>query len=277
MKNILKIRIIYNSEITIGYVKKLEVTPGDIVVAETEHGAELAKVLTTPEAASDQNMAKKAIKIVRVATEQDLQKNEQNLKLNEEAFSVCQEKIRKHKLPMKLVAAHHFLEGNKILFYFTSEGRVDFRALVKDLAAIFKTRIELRQIGVRDEAQIEGGFGICGLKLCCHVCKPMTQPVSIKMAKEQNLALNSAKISGACGRLLCCLGYEYCTYKDLNKRFPRLGSKVWIGEEKAVVKDINIQTGMVKLMKEDHQYLEFSHTEIKTNKLTGRKIIEIKK
>ena len=274
MKNTLKVRITYNSEITLGYVKKLEVKPGDTVVAETEHGAELAKALTAPEPLKDQNTAKKAIKIIRVATEQDLEKNEENLKLNEEAFGICQEKIRKHKLPMKLVAAHHFLEGNKILFYFTSEGRVDFRALVKDLAAIFKTRIELRQIGVRDEAQIEGGFGICGLKLCCHVCKPMTQPVSIKMAKEQNLALNSAKISGACGRLLCCLGYEYSTYKDLNKKFPRLGAKVWIGEEKAIVKDVNIQSGMVKLMKEDHQYLEFPHTAIKTNKLTGRKFIE---
>jgi len=277
MRKLVKLRIIYNSNITIGYVKKLDLVPGDIVVAETEHGSELAKTLSVPETPPDQSVVKKAIKIIRVATEQDLEKNEENLAQNEIAYTTCREKISKHKLPMKLVAAHHFLEGNKILFYFTSEGRVDFRGLVKDLAAIFKTRIELRQIGVRDEAQIEGGIGICGLRLCCHACKPMTQPVSIKMAKEQNLALNSSKISGACGRLLCCLGYEYDTYKDLNKKFPRVGAKIWIGDDKAIVKDINIQNGMVKMMKEDHTYFEIPYDKIKTNKITGKKVIETEK
>lgn len=277
MKNTLKVRIIYSSDISIGYVKKLELVAGDIVVAETEHGAELAKVLTAPEPAPDQNVAKKAIKIVRLATKQDMRKNEINLRLNDEAFDICHEKIHKYKLPMKLVAVHHFLEGNKILFYFTSEGRIDFRALVKELAGIFKTRIELRQIGVRDEARITGGYGVCGLQLCCHVCKRMTQPVSIKMAKEQNLSLNSSKISGSCGRLLCCLGYEQLTYKKLNKKFPRPGAKVWFGEEKTAVKDVNVLTGMVQLITDDQKLLEYPCDAIKTNKLTGKKFVEEKK
>lgn len=277
MRKLVKIRIKYNSTITIGHVKKLEVTPGETLVVETEHGLEFAKALSAPETPPDQNDVKKALKINRIASEQDLESEAELLQENKKAYDICHEKIKKHKLPMKLVAAHHFLEGSKILFYFTSEGRVDFRGLVKDLAAIFKTRIELRQIGVRDEAQMEGGIGVCGLTLCCHACKNMTQPVSIKMAKEQNLALNSSKISGACGRLLCCLGYEYDTYKDLNKKFPRIGSKIWIGDDKAIVKDINIQNGMVKLMKEDHSYLEVPHDKIKTNKITGKRIIELEK
>jgi len=275
MRQSVQLKIIYNSEIIRGSAKNIDLNIQDLVVANTDQGPELARVLSGPKEFSGPEDNKKIIKIIRVATEEDLSKVEENNNQKEETFALCREKISKHKLPMKLVTVHHFLEGNKIIFYFTSEGRVDFRNLVKELASVFRSRIELRQIGVRDEAQILGGQGVCGRCLCCNVYKPMTQPVSIKMAKEQNLALNSSKISGTCGRLLCCLGYEYGTYKELNKKFPHIGSKVWIGEKKCVVKDINIQTGLVKLMDEDHHYSQHEAETIKINKISGKKYIEL--
>lgn len=269
------IKIMYNQEIHLGLCNdQLQIKQGMEVLAETQHGVELAKVLAEPAESTNEEEKRNMLKIIRIATEEDLEKVAENADQNQRALEICQSKIDKHKLPMKLVRAHHFFEGNKILFFFTSDGRVDFRNLVKDLASVFRTRIELRQIGVRDEAQLLGGYGVCGLQLCCTTSKAMTKPVSIKMAKEQNLALNSSKISGLCGRLLCCLAYEYETYRDLNKHFPRVGAKVWMGETKGVVRDISIQSRTVKIMLENHQYIEVQNTDIKVNKITGRKYIE---
>lgn len=268
-------RILYNQEIEKIWSSTLkELDRCTTVIVDTAHGPETAKILGPGEPVTDEDRKSARLQILREATEQDLRNIAENAHKNREAFELCREKIKKHNLPMKLVGAHNFLEGNKILFYFTSDGRVDFRNLVKDLAAVFRTRIELRQIGVRDEAQLIGGCGVCGRPLCCSTCKPMTQPVSIKMAKEQNLALNSAKISGVCGRLLCCLAYEYDTYKKINKNIPKTGSRIWIGETKAIVKDVNVITGKVKILKENHQYLEVSADEIKFNKTTGKRYIE---
>lgn len=272
--HIYSLRILYNREIELAWSSSLEeLTRCATVVAETSHGPEMAKVLGPEQTIPDEERKNIRTKILREATEKDLENAAENDKKNREAFELCKEKIKKHKLPMKLVGAHNFLEGNKILFYFTSDGRVDFRNLVKDLASVFRTRIELRQIGVRDEAQLVGGCGVCGRPLCCAACKPMTQPVSIKMAKEQNLALNSAKISGVCGRLLCCLAYEYDTYKKMNKNMPKTGSRIWIGEKKAVVKDVNVITGKVKILNDSHQYIEVDADAIKYNKATGKRYI----
>ena len=198
---------------------------------------------------------------VRKATEQDTATYQKNLSLEKEAAVICQEKIRKHNLDMKLIDAEYTFDNSKILFYFTADGRVDFRELVRDLASVFRTRIELRQIGVRDETKIIGGYGICGRKLCCQAYLSDFVPVSIKMAKEQNLSLNPTKISGACGRLMCCLKYEEETYEELNKNLPRQGDEVrgsdgLVGE----VESVNVLRQTVRILvevdneKEYHEY-----------------------
>lgn len=268
---LLPVRVAYTAEMAWTPVQTSEIGRGQRLVIRTEHGNELATALERPLAvrAGQQHPAEMAL--VRLANDEDIARAKKNEEQSQQAWTICREKIEKHHLPMNLVKAHTLLEGNKILFFFTSEGRVDFRNLVKDLASVFHTRIELRQIGVRDRSQIVGGCGVCGLTLCCHSCKGMIQSVSIKMAKEQNLALNSTKISGVCGKLLCCLAYEYDAYHDLNKLFPRIGAKIWIGETKGIVKDVNIQTGSVRVMTEDHQYHDIPYESIQVNKLTGKK------
>lgn len=271
---LLPVRISYLAEMGWTPVQTSELQRGQTLLIRTEHGNELATVLERPLAIRADQQHPGEMPLIRMATEEDFARAQKNNEESQQAWKICCEKIEKHHLPMNLVKAHTLLEGNKILFFFTSEGRVDFRTLVKDLASVFHTRIELRQIGVRDRAQLVGGCGVCGLTLCCHRCKGMLQSVSIKMAKEQNLALNSTKISGVCGKLLCCLGYEYDAYHALNKLFPRIGAKVWIGENKGIVKDVNIQTGSVRVMTEDHQYHDIPYESIQINKLTGKKYAE---
>ncbi|MEG2597405.1 MAG: stage 0 sporulation family protein, partial [Oscillospiraceae bacterium] len=185
--------------------------------------------------------------VIRVADEKDLALLEENRKKEKEAFKLCQEKIQKHKLDMNLVEVEYTFDGNKILFYFTADGRIDFRELVKDLAGVFRTRIELRQIGVRDESKMLGGLGVCGRPFCCNTFLGDFQPVSIKMAKEQGLSLNPTKISGTCGRLMCCLKYEQDAYESLLKITPKIGAIVQTEEGTGMVLESNLLTGVLKV------------------------------
>ena len=204
----------------------LEINQGDHVVVETARGIEYGYVVLGIKEVEDDKIVQPLKPVMRVATPEDDEKAEQNRDKEKEAFKICLEKIRKHELEMKLIDAEYTFDNNKVLFYFTADGRIDFRELVKDLASVFKTRIELRQIGVRDETKILGGIGICGRPLCCHSYLADFVPVSIKMAKEQNLSLNPTKISGVCGRLMCCLKNEQETYEELNSRLPNVGDFV---------------------------------------------------
>jgi cell fate regulator YaaT (PSP1 superfamily) len=196
------------------------------VIVETARGIELGSVVIPKKEISDQELVAPLKKVLRVAIEEDKIKHQENKKKEKEAYEICLQKIQKHNLDMKLVDAEYTLDNNKVLFYFTAEGRIDFRELVKDLASVFRTRIELRQIGVRDESKIFGGIGICGRVLCCKSYLGEFHPVSIKMAKEQGLSLNPSKISGVCGRLMCCLKYEESAYDDALKRVPKVGALV---------------------------------------------------
>ncbi len=204
----------------------LEIKRGSHVIVETARGIEYGTVVAPAYDVEDDKVVKPIKTVIRIANETDENQEKTNREKEKEAFKVCQEKIRKHGLDMKLIDAEYTFDNNKILFYFTADGRIDFRALVKDLAAVFRTRIELRQIGVRDETKIIGGYGICGRPLCCHSYLSDFAPVSIKMAKEQNLSLNPTKISGVCGRLMCCLKNEEEVYEELNKKLPKVGDIV---------------------------------------------------
>ncbi len=205
---------------------KLKIEQGDHVVVETARGVEYGYVVLGMKEVDDERIVQPLKPVMRVATPEDDEKALKNREKEKEAYQICLEKIRKHELEMKLIDAEYTFDNNKVLFYFTADGRIDFRELVKDLAAVFKTRIELRQIGVRDETKILGGIGICGRPLCCHSYLSDFAPVSIKMAKEQNLSLNPTKISGVCGRLMCCLKNEQETYEELNSHLPNVGDFV---------------------------------------------------
>ena len=204
----------------------LELKAGMHAIVETARGVEIGTVITIPREGSEESVIQPLKPVLRIATEADERQAEKNIEKEKEAYRICLEKIQKHELDMKLVEAEYTFDNNKLLFYFTADGRIDFRELVKDLAAVFRTRIELRQIGVRDETKIMGGYGICGRQLCCHTFLPEFAPVSIKMAKEQNLSLNPTKISGVCGRLMCCLKNEEETYEYLNSKLPGVGDFV---------------------------------------------------
>lgn len=213
---------------------------GDSVIVETSQGIDLG-FCTGEISRIDSNKLKHKLKpIMRKATEEDQTRFAENLKLEEEAFQIAVEKIKDHELNMSLVDVECMLDNQRIVFYFTADGRIDFRNLVKDLAAIFRTRIELRQIGVRDEARLIGGLGVCGQELCCCSFLQDFQPVSIKMAKQQNLAMNPAKISGACGRLLCCLQYEHDAYVDAHKRMPKTGQTVSTSDGRGKIVSVNL-------------------------------------
>lgn len=205
---------------------KFDIKQGDNVIVETARGVEFGRVVSGPKDVKDEEVVQPLKSVIRPANEQDRKTVEKNRQKEKEAFKICLEKIRKHKLEMKLIDVEYTFDGNKILFYFTADGRIDFRELVKDLAAVFRTRIELRQIGVRDETKIRGGIGICGRPLCCNTYLTEFSAVSIKMAKEQNLSLNPTKISGVCGRLMCCLTNEEETYEMLNSQLPSVGDMV---------------------------------------------------
>ncbi|HIR35164.1 MAG TPA: stage 0 sporulation family protein [Candidatus Faecimorpha stercoravium] len=220
---------------------------GDHVIVETSRGVEYGMVVQSPRLASDQDIVAPVRTILRKATEKDEETNKHNIQAEKEAMEVCREKIAKRGLEMKLVDAEYTFDGNKILFYFTAEGRVDFRELVKDLAAVFRTRIELRQIGVRDEARACPGMGICGRPFCCQTFLPDFIPVSIKMAKDQNLSLNPTKISGTCGRLMCCLKYEESTYEELTRKLPAEGDLVQTPNGVGEVLHVNVLRQLLKV------------------------------
>ncbi len=220
---------------------------GDAVIVETARGVECGRVATANREMPDEDIVHPLKKLIRKATQEDLVRVEENRKKEKEAFGICEKKILAHKLDMKLVDVEYTFDNSKILFYFTADGRVDFRALVKDLASVFRTRIELRQIGVRDEAKMLGGLGICGKPFCCSTFLGEFQPVSIRMAKEQGLSLSPVKISGTCGRLMCCLKYEQEAYTDLLKTTPKVGAIVGTPEGRGVVVDQNLLTGVLKV------------------------------
>ena len=221
--------------------------PGDNVIVETARGVEFGEVVTGSRTVNDAQIVSPLKKVIRVATEEDVRRAENNERREKEAFQICQERIARHKLDMKLVSVEFTFDNNKIIFYFTANGRVDFRDLVKDLASVFKIRIELRQIGVRDEAKMLGGLGSCGRQICCGAFLGDFQPVSIKMAKEQNLSLNPTKISGQCGRLMCCLKYEQDNYEQVLKRVPRVGRDVVTPDGVGVISEINCIKEKVKV------------------------------
>ncbi len=225
----------------------LNPTPGDAVIVETARGLEYAHAVLPPHEVAENRVAAPLKRVVRVATSEDAETHTSNKQRELEAFKVCQEKILSHKLDMKLVRVEYTFDRSKLIAYFTSNGRVDFRALVKDLASAFKTRIELKQIGVRDEAKMIGGLGICGRPLCCSQFLGDFQPVSIKMAKEQSLSLNPTKISGVCGRLMCCLKYEEEQYAKARKSMPPMGKEVITPDGNGYVIDLNILKEMVKV------------------------------
>ena len=220
---------------------------GDYVIVETARGVECGEVAMANRQLEDGKIMYPLKKLIRKATDEDIEKLKQNKEKEKKAFAVCEEKIAQHGLKMKLVDVEYTLDNNKILFYFTADGRVDFRALVKDLASVFRTRIELRQIGVRDEAKMLGGIGVCGRPFCCSSFLGEFQPVSIKMAKEQGLSLSPVKISGTCGRLMCCLKYEQEAYTDLLKKTPKVGAIVNTPDGKGIVVEQNLLTGVLKV------------------------------
>ena len=219
------------------------------MIVETARGVEYGSVVANPREVPDDQVVQPLKAVMRIATAEDDARVERNNAREKDAMRICAEKIRKHKLDMKLIDAEYTFDNNKVLFYFTADGRIDFRDLVKDLASVFKTRIELRQIGVRDETKLLGGIGICGRPLCCHTFLSEFAPVSIKMAKEQNLSLNPTKISGVCGRLMCCLKYEEDTYEELNGRLPNIGDYVTTDDGlKGEVHSVSILRQLVKVI-----------------------------
>lgn len=246
---------------------ELDMKIGDSVIVETARGLEFGNIIIGPREVTDESIVSPLKKVMRVATEEDIEKDRENKKNQTEAYSICLEKITKHNLPMKLIDVEYTFDNCKIIFYFVADGRIDFRELVKDLASIFRTRIELRQIGVRDESKIVGGLGPCGRTMCCSNFLGDFEPVSIKMAKEQNLSLNPTKISGVCGRLMCCLNYEQETYVDIRKRMPKPISIVetpdGVGEvvENNVLKEtLRVK---IKIEKDAFEIREYSLKEIK--------------
>ena len=245
---------------------------GTHVIVETARGVEYGTVMIAPREVADDKVVQPLKSVIRVATKEDEKQERRNKEKEKDAFKICLEKIAKHKLEMKLVEAEYTFDNNKLLFYFTADGRIDFRELVKDLASVFRTRIELRQIGVRDETKILGGIGICGRELCCKSYLSEFAPVSIKMAKEQNLSLNPTKISGVCGRLMCCLKNEEETYEYLNSRLPNIGDTVTtIDGVRGEVQSVNVLRQLVKVIVEVNDEKELREYKVKELKFRPRR------
>ncbi|MCI8742280.1 MAG: stage 0 sporulation family protein [Lachnospiraceae bacterium] len=247
---------------------KLNIKTGDHVIVETARGIEYGYVVLGNREVEDNKVVQPLKSVIRMATSEDHERERLNHKKEKDAFRICQEKIRKHELEMKLIDVEYTFDNNKILFYFTADGRIDFRELVKDLASVFKTRIELRQVGVRDETKIVGGIGICGRALCCHSYLSEFIPVSIKMAKEQNLSLNPTKISGVCGRLMCCLKNEEETYEYLNSKLPGVGDYVTTDDGlKGEVHSVSVLRQLVKVVvvvdKDEKEIREYKVDQLK--------------
>ncbi len=249
-----------------------EIKKGDHVIVETARGVEFGTVLSDPREVEDEEVTKPLKGVLRMATEKDIEQEASNRIKEKEAFRICKQKILGHGLEMKLIDAEYTFDNNKVLFYFTADGRIDFRDLVKDLASEFKTRIELRQIGVRDETKIIGGYGICGRPLCCHSYLSDFIPVSIKMAKEQNLSLNPTKISGVCGRLMCCLKNEEDVYEELNRKMPGIGDVVSTNDNlEGEVASVNILRQTVRILVEVDDEKEFHEYHVDDIKLLHKK------
>ena len=249
MINVIGIRFRRAGKIYFFDPQGFEIKQGDNVIVETARGVEYGRVVIGPRDVEEEKVIQPLKPVIRIATPED-DETEKNNKIKEkEAFQVCLEKIKKHNLEMKLIDSEYTFDNNKVLFYFTADGRIDFRELVKDLAAVFKTRIELRQIGVRDETKVVGGIGICGRPLCCNTYLADFAPVSIKMAKEQNLSLNPTKISGVCGRLMCCLKNEEVAYEELNSKLPNIGDFVVANDGlKGEVQSVSVLKQLVKVI-----------------------------
>ena len=246
----------------------MEIKTGDHVIVETARGIEYGYVVLGSRDVEESKVIQPLKSVIRMATKDDKNKEQLNRTKEKDAFKICQEKIRKHNLEMKLIDVEYTFDNNKILFYFTADGRIDFRELVKDLASVFKTRIELRQVGVRDETKVGGGVGICGRALCCHSYLTEFIPVSIKMAKEQNLSLNPTKISGVCGRLMCCLKNEEETYEYLNSKLPGIGDYVTTDDGlKGEVQSVNVLRQLVKVIvvveKDEKEIREYKVEQLK--------------
>jgi cell fate regulator YaaT (PSP1 superfamily) len=261
---IYRLRLLYSHETFLAVYREENLTINTKVIVPTHYGRDLAKIIDSVSGKLPQ--VSEIAWIVRPATAEDLKKSHINGKLEKEAFKICKKKIENHRLEMKLVLVHYLLEEPKILFFFTAENRVDFRELVKDLVSVFKMRIELRQIGVRDEARVTGGLGVCGRGYCCHCVSDKLKPVSIKMAKDQKLSLNSVKISGPCGRLLCCLFYEYGFYCEQHRALPQEGARINYSNEFWKVTEVNPITGQIKICADDGRILfiaacQFERTE----------------
>ncbi len=270
--NIFRARFLYSCEMEYCRLPDdYEAGAGDYVVMHTRYGKDLVQLLgqvkDTVTVAPDSLR-----KIERIATPEDMKKRETYEEREEEAFSICKEKISRHGLDMKLVTAHYLLEESKVMFFFTADNRIDFRELVKDLVSVFRMRIELRQIGVRDEARFLGGMAVCGRSFCCHGVMDYLKPVSIKMAKEQNLSLNSLKISGPCGRLLCCLSYEFDYYEEEKGQFPPEGYKFRVKDLNLKITDVNIFSKKISLAGSEGVRLELKQGDFK-KKEDGRWII----
>ena len=277
MKNIVGIRFKKPGKIYFFDPDELEMNKLDKVVVETAMGQELGEVVISKRAVPEESLTAPLKKVVRIATAKDLKHQEENQRKEKEAFKICEEKIKKYKLDMNLTEVEYKFDNSKILFYFTADGRIDFRELVKDLAAVFRTRIELRQIGVRDEVKRIGGNGVCGRELCCCSFLGNFETVSIKMAKEQNMSLNPSKISGNCGRLMCCLKYEQGVYEDKLKHLPRIGALVKTEEGEGTVESIETLKEMVRVKLKDGEetyYKKYPASEVKIIKNIGKEEID---
>mgnify|MGYP001146481067 FL=1 len=271
MKKVIGVRFRTAGKIYFFDPGKLSVKRNDHVIVETARGIEYGTVVGNPREVDDDKVVQPLKPVLRIATERDDEQEAGNKLKEKEAFKICLEKIKKHGLEMKLIDAEYTFDNNKVLFYFTADGRIDFRELVKDLASVFKTRIELRQIGVRDETKILGGIGICGRVLCCHSHLSEFIPVSIKMAKEQNLSLNPGKISGVCGRLMCCLKHEEETYEELNRRLPNAGDYVTTDDGlKGEVSSVNVLRQLVKVLVEVNDEKELREYKVEQLKFRRR-------
>ncbi len=259
-----KVKLVYSGETEVAKIKK-GISTGDKVVVNSRYGKDLGIVLGVVKNHKEV-VEEDLIPILRVCNERDLKRLRENEIKEKKAYGTCKEKISSLELDMKLTGVHYLLDEPKILFYFTADNRVDFRELVKSLVSIFKMRIELRQIGVRDESRLLGGMGVCGRVICCHGLTDSLKPVSIKMAKEQNLSLNSMKISGPCGRLLCCLEYEYDFYESEKAKLPNQGSKIRFNKDLYNVDDVNIFSKSITVSGYDRSYIKVPFTNIKKAK-----------
>ena len=272
MVNIVCVRFRMAGKIYFFSPGNLQINRGDKVIVETARGVEIGTAVSDIRPVEEEKIVPPLKHVIRLATKKDLEIEKNNIEREKEAFKICHEKILKHGLEMKLIDAEYTFDNSKLLFYFTADGRIDFRELVKDLASVFRIRIELRQVGVRDETKILGGYGCCGRVLCCHAYLSEFAPVSIRMAKEQNLSLNPTKISGVCGRLMCCLKNEEDTYEYLNRKLPALGDEVsTVDGNRGIVDSVNVLRQRVKLIIDDGNEKEIKEYPVEDLKFRPRR------